>query len=203
MSYNTSSWLKRMRLRSDMSAYVTHLTRENEDLNMRGVNVLIKILKEKKLKGSNNNGFISGSDTAVCFQDAPLHGITQNLIHEQFNREELGGKIRYRPYGICFRKEYVFRKGGRPVIYEQREFAKQNFKNELWRVVTFDLSSNDKVIDWTHEREWRVKGDFTFELKNATVVVTNKNAYKKFIKRVDKDILNEIAGIIVLDPILT
>lgn len=201
MGYDKTAWLKRMRLRSDMSAYVTHLTREN--LPLGPIDVLLKILKEQKLNASTNSGFISGSAGAVCFQDAPLHSITQNLIHEQFNMEELGNKVRYRPFGLCFRKDYAFRKGARPVIYEQREIAKQKFKDELWRVVTFDLTDADRIIDWTHEREWRTKGDFAFELSEATILITNSSAYNTFMEKVDKDILEKIGGIVVLDPILT
>jgi hypothetical protein len=201
MPYNLATWLKRIRSRSDISAYVTHLTRETDDL--KAVDVLIKILKEQKIIGSNSNGFIQGSDRAVCFQDAPLYGIAQNLLHEQWYREELGGKVRYRPFGLSFEKTYVFKRGGRPVIYEQKDIAQEKFANELWRVVTFDLSDPDRITDWTHEREWRVKGDFHFSLEAATVLLTNKKAYSSFIEKVDSDILKRIGGIVVLDHVLS
>lgn len=201
MPYNYEMWLKRMRLRSDISTYLTHLTRENDDLS--GIDVLIKILKEKTLLGSTNSGFIQGSDRAVCFQDAPLYSITQNLIHEQFNRDELGGKIRYRPYGISFNKKYIFNKGGRPVIYEQKDIARKKYPDDLWRIVSFDLNDKNNIVDWTHEREWRVKGNFQFDLAEVTVLLTNKSAYKTFINKIDESILKNIAGIVVLDPIIS
>lgn len=201
MPYNHSTWIKRIRQRSDMSAYITHLTRENDE--DKALDVLIKILNERTIKGSTNSGFIQGSERAVCFQDAPLSGITQNLIHEQDNREELGGKVRYRPIGLSFRKNYVFNSGGRPVIYEKKGDALVKFPNELWRVVTFDLSNPENIKDWTHEREWRIKGDFQFKLSQATILLTNDRAYKDFIKKAGIDLVNSVAGIVVLDPVLT
>ena len=41
------------------------------------------------IKGSLKSGFIAGDSPAVCFQDAPLYGLTQNLIHEQYFQKDL------------------------------------------------------------------------------------------------------------------
>ena len=201
MKYTQEKWQKRIRLRSDISSYVTHFTRSTKDMNT--LSVLMKILNERRLIGSGKTGFIKGNFSAVCFQDAPVSGLVQNLIHEQYHREELGGKIRYYPCGLMFRKPYVFKKGGRPVIYETKEIADLLYTEESWRVVTFNLNDESNIIDWTHEREWRVKGDFEFELNELYVVLPQEKAYKEFITNVDKEILDNILGIIVLDPVLT
>ncbi|WP_135328676.1 hypothetical protein [Halobacillus salinus] len=58
-----------------MSGHVTHLKRGNGGL--KALDVLIKILSEKKLVGSTNKRFVRGELSAVCFQDAPLHGLAQ------------------------------------------------------------------------------------------------------------------------------
>src|SRR4051794_1161586 len=101
MNYNKEKWLKRLRNRSDISGYVTHFTKERGVV--QAINVLIEILKSKKIKGSTTDkGFIIGNERAVCFQDAPISGLTQNLIHEQYNHVELGQKIRYRGIGLSF-----------------------------------------------------------------------------------------------------
>ena len=81
MEYTQKLWTERMWSRSDMSMYVAHLTRETEELT--SLDVLIKILNDKKIKGSTNSGFIRGSEKAVCFQDAPLNGLSQNVRHEK------------------------------------------------------------------------------------------------------------------------
>lgn len=34
-----------------------------------------------------------------------------------------------------------------------------------------NLEDRQNIIDWTHEREWRVKGDFEFELPQVYVLL--------------------------------
>lgn len=202
MSYDIKMYNKRMRYRTDLSSYLTHLTRGNDDNKVR--DNIIKILNDKKIIGSDNSGFICGEDTAACFQDAPIYSVSQNAYHEQMYVSELGGKMRYNAIGLCFKKTYVYNKGGRPVIYERTEVAKEFIrKDEWWRIVSFDLSDENNIVDWTHEREWRCKGDFEFELAEVVVLLTNQETYKYFITHAGEDIINNIGGIIVLDPILT
>jgi hypothetical protein len=203
MTYTKTQWLKRIHLRSDISGSITHLTREIDSIN--AIDVLIKILNDKTIIGSApNKGFIIGATKAVCFQDAPIHGLTQNLINEQYNRPELGNKIRYRGIGLGFSKKYAFIKGARPVFYESKEIAKSFLpESEWWRIVSFDLSDDQNIIDWTHEREWRIKGDFCFELNEAYVYLVNQSSYQSFIERAGNEIIKGIKGIVVLDPVLT
>lgn len=203
MKYTFDIWKKRYRHRSDISTYVTHLTRENGAI--KTYDVLLKILTEKKLLGSTTDkGFILGSEKAVCFQEAPIYGVAQNTLHEQLNRTELGDKVRYRPIGICFRKDYVYKKGGRPVFYEKKSIAKEILpKSEWWRIVSFDLSDKDEIIDWTLEREWRLKGDFEFELNEVIVLLPKVEEYEHFINNMPPLIIKSLAGIIVMDPILS
>lgn len=63
-------WKKRIARRSDMTCSLVHLTKDavigGEKVN--AIDVLIKILKERKLVGSTTeSGFIVGSRKAVCF----------------------------------------------------------------------------------------------------------------------------------------
>jgi hypothetical protein len=107
MGYDNEQWTKRIRNRSDISGYVTHLSRPTEQLSE--IDVLIKILEEGVIKGSTTDkGFIIGKNKATCFQEAPIYGLAQNVLHESTMRE-LGQthKIRYRPVGIAFHKSYT------------------------------------------------------------------------------------------------
>ena len=203
MSYNKVKWLKRIRLRSDICSFVTHFTKANG--NNKAIDILIKILNEKKILGSSPEiGFIVGKSNAVCFQDAPLYGLTQNLIHEQYNRDKNNPKVRYQGFGLGFSKKFAFEKGARPVIYELRETAKSILpENDWWRIVSFDLADDENITDWTHEREWRVKGDFTFELKDVYVYLVKEKDYKSFLSKASDEIIRGIKGIVVLDPVLT
>ena len=205
MSFNVDKWTKRISNRSDLTLYLSHLTRSqvinNEKLD--SVGVLLQILSEGVLRGSDTqSGFISGQQKAVCFQDTPLYGISQNVLHEQVYRQELGGQVRYEATGLMFPKHYIYGHGGRPVIYEKPEIARRLIpdKNEWWRIVAYDLSDTDRIVDWTHEREWRMKGDFKFELEKAYILLTNQSAYKKFISRAPSELIGQIGGIICLQP---
>ncbi|MBT2667334.1 DUF2971 domain-containing protein [Bacillus sp. ISL-4] len=201
--YNLEKWRKRTKERSDITAHLTHLTRIETKVS-DAVDTLIKMLNERKINGSDiNKGFIVGDNPAVCFQEAPLYGVSQNVYHEQQNKAELGGKRRYDAIGLSFSKRYVYEKGGRPVLYEDKEIAKQILpQEEWWRIVNFNLSNENRIIDWTHEREWRVKSEFEFDLSETYVLLLNQSFYKHFINKVDHEVLKELKGIIVLQPIL-
>lgn len=199
-NYDGIKWLNRHKSRNDISIYLTHLTKPQNNLD--AVEVLIKILKERKLLGSGKNGFIIGTESAVCFQDAPVNGIARNILHEENMREEFGGRVRYQGVGLMLPKPYVFKQGGRPVIYEDKEIASKLFSNVNWRVVTMNFNDPDKIIDWSHEREWRIKGDFEFDLSKVYVVLSGGTTYKKFMENVPEEILQEILGIVTLDAII-
>lgn len=202
MGYDKDKWARRLHNRSDMGLSLTHLTKS--DGKNSHIDNLIQIIEERCLRGSDTKkGFIVGDHPAVCFQDAPLSGISQNVYHESLYREELGSKLRYSPNGLCFFKRYVYHRGGRPCLYEKSEVAKKLLPaSDWWRIVDFRLSEDNKIVDWTHEREWRVKGNFMFEIEEVTVLLAHYEQYREFIKRVDKGTLQKLNGIVILSEVL-
>lgn len=201
MAYTRKNWENRLLSRKDMSMYLTHLTKGADIMN--ALEVLLKILNEKKLKSTCDTGFINGIKPVVCFQDIPFSSIAENVKHEQVNIKGLGNKIRYLAVGLAFDKTMIFKKGGRPVFYEKSEYAKSILPaDEYWRIVDLNFSNKKAYIDWTHEREWRILNDFDFELKDTFVLLPNSQVYKAFIKRCDNEIIQEIAGIVVLNTLI-
>ncbi|MGN4748939.1 DUF2971 domain-containing protein [Bacillus thuringiensis] len=206
LGYTIKEWENRYRHRTDLSSYLVHLTKmkfdENGNAIKSGYSVLMEILESQVLKGSGSKGFINGANTAVCFQDMPLSGVCQNVLFEQLRNRDEAHK-RYSPIGIAFPKQYVYKKGGRPVIYEKKDVARGMLPpEEWWRIVNFNLEDDDNIIDWTHEREWRVKGDFEFDLKKATILLTKQSSYDEFVNKTPEDILKNIGGIVTLHPVL-
>jgi hypothetical protein len=209
MAYTKADWVKRVRGRVDYSARLTHLTRSSDVDGGKGdaLDVLIQILRDRRLKASTtNSGFIVGPQAAVCFQDAPLYSVCENINFEiELKAAKKLRKIRYEPYGLAFLKPYVFGKGGRPVIYDKTEDAKEYLpEGQWWRIVNYDLSNEDRYIDWTHEREWRVPGDMDFDLDQVTVLLPNAKKFQQFYKRskIDgEDISNEVACVVPLGVI--
>ena len=210
---NNIEWGKRIAHRTDISMGLVHLTKG--DGNLSHLAVLIKILQEKTIVGSTNKivdghprGFICGSDPVVCFQDVPLYSLSENILWEQqLHSQASGASIRYSPFGLRFDKRYIFRNGGRPVIYEKTNIAKDFLpEDEYWRIVKLDLENNDNIIDWTHEREWRIKGNFHFELNEVEILLSDQFSLKKFNRFCKEknivNILNEIKGIVILKSLL-
>ncbi|PLT31995.1 hypothetical protein [Bacillus sp. V5-8f] len=92
------------------------------------------------------------------------------------------------------------------MLYETKEKGKEILpEGEHWRIVSLDLSDLDNIKDWTHEREWRCKGDFEFDIRVANVIINDHIGYNEFIEKVmnkNPDLLKEISGIITLQPVI-
>src|SRR5262245_45208305 len=107
MKYSSEERWKRLAERSDIKSSVVHLTRELPGGTSQSViEVLFQILKDRRIRGSTTkSGFIVGDRPAVCFQDAPLSSIVQNLYYEKKLRDaKAATKPRYRGYGLLFDK---------------------------------------------------------------------------------------------------
>lgn len=210
MAYDFKKWKSRMSDRQDLSSSLVHLTRPatiaGHDLS--SVDVLLKILRERKILGSTTeSGFIRGNRKAVCFQDAPLYSIAQNLKFEKELRKETNTRKRYSGCGLFFSKYYLFQNGCKPVIYDKAcEGVKYLDEAELYRLVSFDLGNVDSMVDWSHEREWRLPDEFEFRIDWTAVVLETHQDYLEFITKCKKEenqgLLESIRGIVVLDALL-
>ena len=197
---NSLDWQKRIVNRSDMTTRITHLTKGTDDEN--AFECLWKILNDKELIATVSNGNIVGTNEVVCFQDVPLYGIVENLMYEK----ELNDKTRYSWFGLRFSKNRIYESGARPVMYGEREELKKLLsEDEFWRIVNFDLSGKN-ITDWSHEREWRIKGNYKFDYKDIEILVKNDIYSHKLIKRcIDEkrtDILLNCHGIIPLNSVV-
>lgn len=218
VAYSPTAWRKTNKDRTDLTGFLTHLTRPQLQNNLGATDVLIKILRERILLGSTE-GYIVGKDKVVCFQEAPLYSIAENAINHIEEYEKKANpfaKLRYYPCGLSFPKEVMYQLfdgntmdpipnlGVRPVIYEKTEIAKQFLtENEYWRIVDFELIGGEGVTDWTFEREWRIKTDsFTLHYSNTTVLLRDSNQYQEFMNKIEPDIVKQLAGIVCLDKLL-
>lgn len=207
MPYNLELWKKRIAHRADISSQLVHLTRSSEvDGVKKGpVDVLMNILIEGRIRASTTeSGFICGDIPATCFQDVPLYSLAENIhAEESYRQQNSAAKVRYVGVGLMLPKPYVYRLGGRPVIYEATDRAKNMLpKDEWWRIVRFDLNRDDEIVDWTHEREWRVPGSVDIDLAEVTVILPSKVGYDRFLKlckeKAGIDVLGSIKGIVNL-----
>lgn len=199
---NKEFWQRRQRLRDDMVTRLTHLTRGNSDDEAFGR--LCEILNDSKLIANNSRGTNVGNEKVCCFQETPLMCLAENLRFEEDNQME---NMHYSPFGIRVLKGTMFQRGGRPVIYGGSTILKKNLPaEEHWRIVKMDLSDTDNIVDWAHEREWRYKGDYTFDYSDIEIIVATPTYYRKLVEWCLKNekhtkILKEINGIVVLNSL--
>lgn len=201
------AWRDRLNFRSDLVARVAHLTGRGAANDDKAFDTLWKILDEKRLLASGHGGdkgFIIGSTKAVCFQEVPLSAIAENV----FFSVSLNIETAYRGFGIRVNRGNLYLQGGRPVIYGEKEKLTTMLPGDQhWRIVSMDLEKPDDIVDWTHEREWRIPGDFLFEWSDIEVLVRNHNYYGRFVERCfdegKTDLLKSVHGIIPLDSVIS
>ena len=179
--------------RPDVSPYLAHFTSQkfpkgykskdnptNQFMYSTPEKRLISILTGKRILASQVPWV--GNHKAVCLTECPW---TSLITHTQ----------QYSSYGIGFKKEFVFSKGGGPVYYVRADM----FNNQKWdptvlpfvtpfwpEYVPVALKATIKMTkcDYTHEREWRVAGDLDFGYNDiAFVVLPDYMAMARFPKQ--------------------
>lgn len=148
----------------------TKILRKNDSNHFRKsqapLSILEKILHEEKLLGSSKN--IRGKHKCICFTESPITEINSlfSLVNIADNDSQ---RIRYEPYGIAIKKEWLYRKGGRPVIYQPEDEYKLLPESLMYKHVRYEP---DKGIDFTWEREWRIEAkELLLEPKETLVIV--------------------------------
>ncbi len=181
--------------RPDFSRFVVHFTKGtspfiegnenpvNEYKSFSAKERLISILKKKKIIASK----MPWTNTlAVCFTECPWSSLLQHVKN-------------YSSYGIGFDKSHLFAAGGAPALYVREDlYQSQQWDSRVHPFVTpfapayrskkiKDKSEKfkDKDLDYTHEREWRVVHDFSFEYKQIKfIVVENTQDIEEIIKKI-------------------
>lgn len=134
--------------REDISTYLVHFIKGDD--YEEAFRTLTSIVRGSQLLGGT--GFIKGSYRCVCFSEAPIKTLGQMLMKPSIHG------VKYKPFGIIVEKKWLFEQGGRPVIYEtDSEYT--NLVEELrWRHVRYEQHL-DPPIDFSWEREWRIRVD--------------------------------------------
>ena len=138
--------------REDISEYLFHFTKGQD-----AIDTLKTILSQQCLK--------KGEKNPICFTETPLFFLPK--IFELFIMSYPHNPM-YAPYGIGFKKDYIFALGGRPAIYGKKE-EKDLLPEELkWRFVEY----NPNYKDFTWLREWRVNIPELFFDNNDCIIIT-------------------------------
>ena len=157
------------------SRFVAHFTKGAGDGALENVT---KILNGRKIIAGNMPWT---TNRAVCFTECPWSSL---LAHTK----------QYSSFGIGFTKEHVFAAGGGPAYYVRADhWEKQHWADHVKTFVTpfwpsyrpkkegWNKPLNGKTIDYTHEREWRVPHDFSFDFSSVQfVLLPNYQEMAKF-----------------------
>jgi hypothetical protein len=149
-------------IRSDLSSKLIHLTRTVDGLSAE--ERFRRILAEGRLLGSRRD--VRGGFAVVAFTEAPIGSLASVLA---IAREQ---QMRYTPLGVMVDKRWLYERGGRPVIYQSNVEFDELPQSKQHLHVRYEP---DKGIDYSWEREWRVKAD-SLELnpEQTTIVVPSR-----------------------------
>ena len=147
--------------RPDIAANLVHFTSgASYDEAFR---CLWQIIADRRLVGSG--GKIRGGYRCVCFTEAPLTSLQHGLVNPS-------AYSRYSPFGVILTKDWVFKQGGRPVIYQPDTEFSLLPEPIRWRHMRYEPDQ----IDFTWEREWRVQCDeLHIEPEVAGIIVPNND----------------------------
>ncbi|MFM0351380.1 hypothetical protein [Paraburkholderia sp. RL17-347-BIC-D] len=149
-------------IRGDLSNRLIHLTRGNADMTVD--QVFDSILREKQLRGSSRD--IRGKHTVVCFTEAPVTMLAQAMAADP-------SAMRYQPFGVMVSKDWLYAKGGRPVIYGEGSEYDELPASMKYRYVKYEPAKRNG--DWTWEREWRIEIDnLPLDPAHTTLIVPRR-----------------------------
>jgi hypothetical protein len=162
--------------RSDISDYLIHFT-SDETIELAYAR-LKKIISGRCLISAGTK--IRGQYKCVCFSEAPLPSLVDGLVNPSFYS-------RYSPFGIMFHKTHIFQMGGRPVIYETEVEYTTLPDDVRWRHMIYEPLASPP-IDFTWEREWRVKCDsLEFSPKEAVIVMPDSNWVRRLTSEHERE----------------
>ena len=157
-------------IRDDLSDKLIHLTRGATYSD--AAKVFSAILEEKRLVGGT--GRIEGGFPCVCFSEAPIGQLSRILANR------MAHEMRYMPFGVMVNKEWLFDRGGRPVIYQPDAEFELLHDDHKYRHVRYEPKEN---VDSTWEREWRILAEeLPLDPDVTTVVVPNRKWERKILK---------------------
>ncbi|WP_010586011.1 hypothetical protein [Schlesneria paludicola] len=141
--------------------YVNQLLASQPSADHSPLGSLLRILQQRRLIASRRairGGYSVVSLTACPLQDLPrLHQFRPHRVRWDFE-----------PFGLCLRKDWLCRRGARPVAYGDEEH---------WQALAeqdrpfFQLATGITGIDWSVENEWRHVGDLDLSELTADDVI--------------------------------
>jgi len=162
-------------VRRDITNSLIHITGNRKGQGGSSAeDALCSIIRDKLIKASSSTGYIRDGHRAVCFTEMPLSSLKLFVDGHK-------GTKRFSYYGIAMARGSGWDGGARPVIYLPKSEAHWIPATETWRHVTLEHG----IVDWTHEREWRCKGDLSMGGFGVYAIVPDQESEKRVRDKVD------------------
>ena len=153
-----------LRKRPDVAANLLHLLRG--DSRGDAFALLRTVIAEHCVAGSA--AAIRDGSTCVSFAEAPI-----KQLREVF-RWSAERDARVQPFGVLLGKDYLYAVGGRPVIYQADNEYEKLPESLRYRHARYDPITVPP-IDFTWEREWRLRADvLQLEPERCCIVVASE-----------------------------
>lgn len=155
-------------IRIDISSKLIHLTRTVDGVPAE--QRFQSILAEGILKGSSRD--VRGCFKVVAFTEAPVGMLASVLA----NAGALN--MRYAPLGVMVDKIWLYKRGGRPVIYQPNGEFDDLPESKKHLHVRYEP---DREIDYSWEREWRIKTDaLELDHESTTIIAPSRSWEQKY-----------------------
>lgn len=197
---NTEVARELAKLSSDCSFLLTHLVRQNDDKSDADAKHILSLIldlagapPQPKVKASTSGWYGSVSPNifnpvtgtfdgptnskAACFTESTLAGLKAH--RDVFNAK----------YGVAFDRDLLFTKGANPCLNVRESLFKESFvcngvPRHLYNFIPHQLHPFVNIIhesfDATHEREWRVPGDLTFNYSELLFIFCPTSDFAHF-----------------------
>lgn len=172
--------MKKHLFRSDISYALIHLTGNRGAVLAK--DALLSILSEGWIRGT-------GEHKAACFTEMPLSSLPAFVSYSKDTDHS------YEYYGIAISKQPAWERGVRPVIYLPENEASWIPEDQKWRHVEFEYEKTD----FSHEREWRSKDNFTLNEIGFYVIVPDRKQEDDIRLKIKEMAVRHILGFLHLD----
>lgn len=167
-----------LRKRPDVAPNLMHLLRG--DSRNDAFDLLRTVIADRCLSGSERA--VRDRSRCVSFAEAPIKQL-RDVFRWSATRD-----ARLQPFGVLLGKDYLFALGGRPVIYQSDDEYEQLPESLRYRHVRYDPLTVPP-IDYTWEREWRLRADvLQLEPERCCIVVASEeDRTRLFIEHAERE----------------
>ncbi|MBC8872308.1 MAG: hypothetical protein H8E44_22990 [Planctomycetes bacterium] len=137
----------------DENEFLDDLILDRAGADHSALAALWRIVRSRRLIASAD--LVRGDTSVVSFTAVPL-----SEIHQLHAFRSHLGRWDFEPYGVCIRRDWLERRGARPVVYcDEQAWSDLAIEDRPFFQKKESKTPSGRLVDWTIEREWRHTGD--------------------------------------------